>query len=184
MAAQEEHLVPGTGAGSLAHEEVDRRYRTLVEQLPLVIYIDALDASSSNIFTSKQIEPLLGYSVEEWASDKDLFVRTLHPEDRDRVLASHADTHATHNPLSLEYRLVAKDGRIVSVRDEAVVVHDETGAPLYLHGYLLDVTLERETQEQLRSMALFDPLTQLANRAFFHEQLYKPYRVTHYFTRY
>ena len=173
MAAQQEHLVPGTRAGSLAHEEVNRRYRTLVEQLPLVIYIDALDASSSNIFTSKQIEPLLGYSVEEWASDKDLFVRTLHPEDRDRVLASHADTHATHNPLSLEYRLVAKDGRIVSVRDEAVVVHDETGTPLYLHGYLLDVTLERETQEQLRSMALFDPLTQLANRAFFHEQFHQ-----------
>jgi len=173
MAAQEEHLVPGTGARSLAHDEVVRRYRTLVEHLPLVIYIDALDASSSNIFTSKQIEPLLGYSVEEWASDKDLFVRTLHPEDRDRVLAAHADTHATHNPLSLEYRLVAQDGRIISVRDEAVVVHDDSGAPLYLHGYLLDVTVERETQEQLRSMALFDPLTQLANRAFFHEQFHQ-----------
>src|SRR4051794_28993708 len=120
MAAQEQPLV-AEGSATLGHDEVVRRYRTLVEQLPLVVYIDALDASSSNIFTSKQIEPLLGYSVEEWASDKDLFVRTLHPEDRDRVLAAHAESHATHNPLSLEYRLLTRDGRTVAVRDEAVV---------------------------------------------------------------
>ena len=68
--------------------EIERRYRTLVEQLPLVVYVDALDESSSNIFTSGGIEPLLGYTVEEWRDDPDLFIRTLHPEDRDRVLAA------------------------------------------------------------------------------------------------
>ena len=152
-------------------EEVARRYRTLVEQLPLIIYVDALDAASSNIFTSRQIEPILGYTVEEWATDETLFVRALHPEDRDRVLAAHARTHATHEPLSVEYRLLARDGRIVWIRDEGVVVDDDGGRPLYLQGYLLDITREREAQIQLRQMALYDPLTGLANRAFFHEQL-------------
>jgi GGDEF domain-containing protein len=52
-----------------------------------------------------------------------------------------------------------------------VVVLNEQGEPLYLQGYLLDVTAERELQEQLRVQALFDPLTGLANRAFFHEQM-------------
>jgi diguanylate cyclase (GGDEF)-like protein/PAS domain S-box-containing protein len=151
--------------------EIERRYRTLVEQLPLVVYVDALDEGSSNIFTSGQIEPLLGYTVEEWRDDPDLFVRTLHPDDRDRVLAAHARTHRTHEPLSLEYRLVALDGRVVWVRDDGVVVLGDDGAPLYLQGYLLDITPERELQEQLRLQALFDPLTGLANRAFFHEQL-------------
>ena len=157
--------------GPAAYDDVERRYRTLVEQLPLVVYIDALDAASSNVFTSRQIEPLLGYSVEDWASDATLFVRTLHPEDRDRVLTAHARTHATHEPLSVEYRLLAGDGRVVWVRDEGVVVVDDDGRPLYLQGYLLDVTAEREAQAQLRQMALYDPLTGLANRAFFHEQL-------------
>ena len=152
-------------------EEIVRRYRTLVEQLPLIIYVDALDAASSNIFTSRQIEPILGYTVEEWATDETLFVRALHPEDRERVLAAHAQTHQTHEPLSIEYRLMARDGRTVWVRDEGVVVEDEDGNPLYLQGYLLDVTREREAQIQLRQMALYDPLTGLANRAFFHEQL-------------
>jgi diguanylate cyclase (GGDEF)-like protein/PAS domain S-box-containing protein len=151
--------------------EIERRYRALVEQLPLVVYVDALDAGSSNIFTSDQIEPLLGYTVEEWRDDPDLFVRTLHPDDRERVLAAHARTHRTHEPLSLEYRLMARSGRVVWVRDEGVIVLGDDGEPLYLQGYLLDVTAERELQEQLRLQALFDPLTGLANRAFFHEQL-------------
>ncbi len=153
-----------------AYDDVARRYRTLVEQLPLVVYVDALDAASSNIFTSAQVEPMLGYSQEEWLTDPDLFVRALHPDDRERVLAAHARTHATHERLSVEYRLVARDGRIVWVRDEGVIVVDDDGKPLYLQGYLLDITVEREAQQQLRELALYDALTGLVNRAFFHEQ--------------
>ena len=160
-----------TAAAEGEAREIERRYRTLVEQLPLVVYVDALDEGSSNIFTSGQIEPLLGYTVEEWRDDSDLFVRTLHPDDRDRVLEAHARTHRTHEPLSLEYRLVARDGRVAWVRDDGVVVLGDDGEPLYLQGYLLDITAERELQEQLRLQALFDPLTGLANRVFFHEQL-------------
>jgi len=151
--------------------EVERRYRTLVEQLPLVIYVDALDALSSNIFTSRQIEALLGYSVEEWKEDGELFVKLLHREDRERVLAAHERTHETHEPLSIEYRLIARDGSLVWVRDEGVVVFDDEGTPLYLQGYLLDITHERAAEEQLRRQALYDPLTGLANRAYFNDRL-------------
>jgi diguanylate cyclase (GGDEF)-like protein/PAS domain S-box-containing protein len=152
-------------------DDVARRYRTLIEQLPLVVYVDALDEVSSNIFTSRQIEPLLGYSVEEWMAETDLFARLLHPDDRERVLAAHAHVHETHEPLSIEYRLIARDGRVVWLRDEGVVVLDDHGQPLNVQGYLLDITREREAEIQLRQLALYDPLTGLANRAFFHERL-------------
>jgi diguanylate cyclase (GGDEF)-like protein/PAS domain S-box-containing protein len=159
-----------TPAESTAYDDVARRYRTLVEHLPLVVYVDALDAASSNIFTSSQVESMVGYTPAEWLADPDLFVRMLHPDDHDRVLAAHARTHATHDPLSAEYRLIARDGSVVWVRDEGVVVFDDEGRPLYLQGYLLDITAEREAQAQLRQLALYDTLTGLANRAFFHEQ--------------
>jgi two-component system, cell cycle sensor histidine kinase and response regulator CckA len=125
----------------------ERKYRSLVEQLPLVTYIDALDPESSNIYTSPQIEPLLGYTTTEWASDRELFVKTLHPEDRERVLAEHAWTHATCEPLRTEYRLIGRGGSVVWLQDEAVVVRDEEGTPLFLQGYLLDIT-ERKAAEQ------------------------------------
>jgi diguanylate cyclase (GGDEF)-like protein/PAS domain S-box-containing protein len=167
----------------LSPEEAVRHYRALLEQLPLVVYVDALDAVSSNIVTSRQIEPLLGYSVEEWKANPDLFARLLHPEDRERVLAAHALTHETLQPLSIEYRLFSRDGRVVWLRDEGAVVLDERGRPLYLQGYLLDITREREAERQLRHLALHDPLTGLANRALFHEQLGQATRVRHDETR-
>jgi diguanylate cyclase (GGDEF)-like protein/PAS domain S-box-containing protein len=163
----------------LPEDEAVRRYRTLIEQLPLVVYLDEVDSISSNIFTSRQIEPILGYSVEEWATDPELFRRLLHPDDRDRVLAAHVHTHETHEPLSLEYRLIARDGRVVHLRDEGVIVLDERGQPLYLQGYLLDITREREAEHQLRQLALYDPLTGLANRAFFHERLKHAIQLRH-----
>jgi diguanylate cyclase (GGDEF)-like protein/PAS domain S-box-containing protein len=167
------------GEDDLSQDEVARRYRTLIEQLPLVVYVDELDATSSNIFTSSQIEPILGYTVDEWASDTELFTRLLHPEDRERVLAAHARTHETHEPLSIEYRLIARDGRVVWLRDEGVIVFDEHKRPVYLQGYLLDITREREAEQQLRQLALYDPLTGLANRAFFHERLRHAIKLRH-----
>jgi len=167
------------GDDDLSPDEVARRYRTLIEQLPLVVYVDALDAVSSNIFTSPQIEPVLGFSVDEWKTDTHLFTRLLHPEDRERVLAAHAHTHETHEPLSIEYRLVSRDGRVIWLRDEGVIVLDDHGKPLYLQGYLLDITREREAEQQLRQLALYDPMTGLANRAFFHERLRHAIKLRH-----
>jgi diguanylate cyclase (GGDEF)-like protein/PAS domain S-box-containing protein len=141
------------------------RFRSLVEQLPLSVYIDRLDEVSSNIYTSPQIEPMLGYSVEEWADNDDLFVELLHPEDRERVLAAHQRTHATREPLFIEYRLRTRDGRHIWVQDEARVVRD--GHQYVLQGYLLDITARRDAEEQLKHQAFHDALTGLANRALF-----------------
>ena len=167
------------GDDDLSPEEVALRYRTLIDHLPLVVYVDALDSVSSNIFTSPQIEPVLGFSVDEWKTDTNLFSRLLHPDDRARVLAAHAHTHETREPLSIEYRLVARDGRVIWLRDEGVIVLDDHGKPLYLQGYLLDITREREAEQQLRQLALYDPMTGLANRAFFHERLRHAIKLRH-----
>ncbi len=133
---------------SLRQAEV--RYRTLVEQLPLVTYIDALDERSTNLYTSPQIEPLLGYTVAEWQNDPDLFARILHPDDRDRVLAEIARTDRTNEPFLEEYRLLTRDGRTVWFRDEAVVVHDDEGRPIHAQGYLLDITERKRAEEAVR----------------------------------
>jgi len=147
--------------------EVELRYRALVEHLPLITYIDALDEQSSNIYTSPQVEALLGYTVEEWQSDASLFVKTLHPDDRDRVLVAHAESHAMGAPLTIEYRLIARDGRTVWVRDGSMVFKDADGRSVSRQGFLLDITDRREAEDQLRHQAFHDSLTGLANRALF-----------------
>jgi diguanylate cyclase (GGDEF)-like protein/PAS domain S-box-containing protein len=147
------------------------RYRTLVEQLPLAVYIDRVDAASSNVYTSPRIETMLGYTPEEWAANPSLFLELLHEDDRERVLAAHERTHATGELLHADYRLHTRDGRVVWVHDEAHLINDpQTGEPV-LQGYLLDITDRREAEEQLRHQAFHDPLTGLANRALFTDRV-------------
>src|SRR6476659_7583548 len=70
----------------------------------------------------------------------------LHPEDRERVLAAHQRTHATREPLFIEYRLRTRDGRYLWVQDEARVVRD--GYQYVLQGYLLDITARKDAEDQ------------------------------------
>jgi PAS domain S-box-containing protein len=117
-----------------AAARAERRYRELVEQLPLVTYTDE-PAVAPSIYISPQVEQLVGYSAEEWLANPELFLELLHPDDRERVLADHDRIFAAgESSWSFEYRLVARDGRTVAVRDEAVVIRDDGGRPLYVQG--------------------------------------------------
>jgi PAS domain S-box-containing protein len=124
--------------------------RSLIEQVPVTVYIDRLDDSSSNVFMSPHLEAVLGYSAEEWASDRELFVKVVHPDDRERVLAEHRRTAATGDMFSMEYRMVARDGSVHWFLDEARVIRDETGHPMFHHGFILEITERKKLEEALR----------------------------------
>ena len=129
--------------------EAEQRYRTLVEQIPAVTYIDLADDSDTSLYTSPQIEQMLGYTPEEWLENK-LWPKRLHPDDRERVLAADERFEAGGEPFSEEYRLFAEDGSVVWVLEEAVLVRDEAGEPLYWQGVIFDITRRKEAEEQLR----------------------------------
>jgi two-component system cell cycle sensor histidine kinase/response regulator CckA len=130
--------------------QAEERNRKLVEQLPLVTYIEQLDHASAS-YISPQIEALVGYTAEEWMSDPNFFGKVLHPDDRDRVLADFAGMHSSRERMDSEYRIIARDGRHIWIHDGAVVVHDDlTGRPLYAQGFMVDITDRKETEEALR----------------------------------
>jgi PAS domain S-box-containing protein len=126
-------------------------YRALVEGAPAILYIDRPDDLSTNLYTSPQVADLLGYSVSEWMEDVELWVRCLHPDDRDRVVERHRASNRMGKRFLEEYRILAKDGREVWIRDEAVPVEGDDGAVLYWRGVMVDITAQKRAEDHLRA---------------------------------
>jgi diguanylate cyclase (GGDEF)-like protein/PAS domain S-box-containing protein len=153
--------------------DAEQRFRTLVDQIPAVTYIDPVDDPETSLYTSPQIEKMLGYTPEEWREDK-LWPKCLHPGDRERILAADERFEAGgEEPFREEYRLLAKDGSVVWVREEAVLLRDEAGEPLYWQGVFYDLTERKALEERLEHRALHDYLTDLPNRQLFVDRLRK-----------
>jgi PAS domain S-box-containing protein len=132
-----------------ALRQAEERYRTLVEQLPVAIYTDAVDDVSTALYISPQYERLTGYTPEQRLMDPELWVRMLHPDDRERVLAESMRTNETGDPFDMEYRVVRADGATAWLHDHAVVVVGPDGRRMW-HGVLQDITAEKEAEWQLR----------------------------------
>lgn len=154
-------VAPGTAAlgtaapGAAALEggptaAVEVPYRVLVEEIPAITYLAAIDEVFSPLYVSPQLESLLGYAAAEWVARPELWSECLHADDRARVLAAFARMGETGETAPLEYRLLHRDGRVRWFRDEARVLRDETGRPVMLRGFMTDITDRREAEQGLR----------------------------------
>ncbi len=160
----------------LQRAEADSRYQTLVERVPAAVYIDVADPGVTDgghlAYMSPQIEAILGYPPEAFLEDPELWPRLTHPDDLPTTLAALAEHWKTEQPLRLDYRMIASDGTIVWVHDEAYAMRDETtGGRRVSQGLLVDTTEQKRLEAQLLHDAFHDPLTGLANRALFREHL-------------
>ena len=127
-------------------------YRKLIEQLPAVVYMDTVEESDPAIYVSHQVEEMLGYTQEEWLYDPNLRSKLLHPEDRDRVLSVASRARSTGEPFKAEYRLIACNGRVVWVLDEAVCIQGrEVDCFAAWQGIMLDITGRKKAEEKLKT---------------------------------
>jgi PAS domain S-box-containing protein len=130
--------------------EAHETYRHLVEGIPAILYVDAVDDSSTALYTSPQIEPILGITAEEWQANPALWLNRMHEDDRERVVAEHLESNRTGKPFRCVYRMFAADGREVWIRDEAVLVLDAEDRPRFWRGIMFDVTEQMLAEERLR----------------------------------
>ena len=141
--------------GRLAAGEA--RLSGLLDSIPASVYVVVASDSTTGYDTqyiSPQIAQMIGYSPEELVREPDLWRDILHPDDRARVLHAEKAHLDSGTPLRQEYRIFARDGRIVWVRDEAVLLPGEEGRTGVSHGILSDITESKVAEEALRRQAL------------------------------
>jgi signal transduction histidine kinase len=66
------------------------------------------------------------------------------------VLAEDRRVELTGDPWHMEYRSITKDGRVVWLRDHAVLVHGGPGEPSYWHGFVIDITEQKLAEQAIR----------------------------------
>jgi PAS domain S-box-containing protein len=134
--------------------ELEATYRTLVEQIPAVVYIwsvaGGLDEAADE-FVSPHIEEVLGFRADEWMANPRQWFDHLHPDDREEVIGETFRSVEAGEPFKLEYRMIAKDGRVVWLHDVASVLsRDDQGRVTRYQGVQLDITPRKEAEHAQR----------------------------------
>ena len=136
--------------------EKEERYRTLVEQIPAITYLDAVDPTSptgfESLYVSPQFETLLGYSSQEYQANPQWWFEMIHPDDRERVRVEDMHHYATGESSTQEYRLISRDGRELWFRDQCAIRRDEINGRRLNQGILLDISERRRTEEEIQRL--------------------------------
>ncbi|MER3427323.1 MAG: hypothetical protein C4334_04345 [Pyrinomonas sp.] len=128
-------------------------YRTLVEQIPAILFTASLEGGIGEAYVSPQIEQLLGFTQEEWLNDPVRWYQQIHPDDKARWSADAAQMLLTGEPLRADYRVIARDGRVVWFHCEVKMVRRADGRPWFIHGAAFDITELKRAEEALRRAA-------------------------------
>src|SRR6266851_7690013 len=138
-------------AAEEALRDAETRYRILVEKLPAVPYVAEPGEAGEWRYVSPKLELLLGFSAEEWMADRHLWFQQIQPEDREAVVAEEKASEARGEAFHLEYRMFARDGRVVWIHDAAALVPDAPGERLLQHGVLFDISERKRAEQELAS---------------------------------
>ncbi len=127
----------------------EAKYRALVEQIPVVTYTAALDASRTVLFISPQVESLLGYDPEDICAGGKAWTDRIHELDKGNFLAESFRSVKDRDLFVCEYRMLTFRGRVKWIRDEAFTVLSEAGEPLFIQGVLMDITQQKRFENEL-----------------------------------
>jgi len=135
-------------------------YQKIVEAVPAILFVAGTGLDGPWVYVSDWIEPILGFSVDEWTSNE-VWARQLHPDDRDFVIAEEAREVAealqSEEPepaklvwgtFYLDYRMIHRDGHVVWIRDNSVLRRVADGTLMW-HGVMMDITDQKLAEQRL-----------------------------------
>ncbi|MGI8640072.1 MAG: PAS domain-containing protein [Pyrinomonadaceae bacterium] len=136
--------------------ERERFLRTLIGNLPGVVYRCRVDEQFTSEFLSDGCFELTGYTAEELTQTQTAtWNDIIHREDREsirteaRALLNNSAAF-TASPFQLSYRIITRGGSIKYVRDRFRFISDSVGKIVALEGFVADVTKRALADEQIR----------------------------------
>lgn len=127
-------------------------YRTLLENLPDIVYRLNLQGTRSMQFFNNRLAELTGYSPEEFTMGRICPMESLMvKEDCQRVVETVEKAIREQAPFEVEYRFHCKDSSIITFLEKGTVVCDATGVPLHIDGVIRDISDRMAAENALRA---------------------------------
>ncbi len=157
--------ITGYKQAEMALRANEDKYRSLVSDLPGIVYQCANDPDWTMVFLSEGIKMLSGYAAVDFIDNAvRSFASIIHPDDRemvDRAVQAGVDKKQTY---ILEYRIVRQDGGITWVHERGHGVFDSKGELLHIEGIILDITARKEAEMALNeSEARYQSIIAVSN---------------------
>ncbi|MCB2173571.1 PAS domain S-box protein, partial [archaeon] len=128
--------------------ESEQRYRSLVENLPVVSWES--DEHRGTTFISGNVEQVYGYGPQEiYDRGEKLWLDRIHPEDQEKVGHAFQRLLCEGTPFDVEYRIQRKDGQWIWLQDRSGYVYGKDGVRCAC-GAFLDISERKRVEEALQ----------------------------------
>jgi PAS domain S-box-containing protein len=145
-----------------ALRESEEKYRTLVENVPLVVY--RLQGDGKTIFINQFIEELAGVSPQQALEAPGFWRDKVCLEDRPRIWPSMDRCLREGIEFSAEYRILHPSNELIFVLDHALPARDEKGRVYSVDGFLVNITDRHQLQEQIIQTEELRTLSEISAR--------------------
>ena len=137
-------------------KKAEEALRESQERLELALRGGALgswdvDLNTGHTTINKRWAEMLGYSYDEIKNAREIWLNSIHPDDRDRVLQIGRDYRERKNPdYEVECRAITKQGNVVWQSSKAMAVgQGADGSALRMVGIVMDITERKLAEEKM-----------------------------------
>lgn len=134
-----------------ALNESEKRFRTLIENIPGAVFRCDMDNNRTMHFLSDAIENICGYPVSDFIKNsKRTFSSIIHPDDQKKITKAVQKALSNNKRYEFEYRILHKKGNIVWVYEKGQIIIGPNGEVEFIDGIVIDISERKKTEEKIK----------------------------------
>ncbi len=127
----------------------EQRFRSLVDNIPGVVYRCELIFPWKMTYISELVKDITGHHADDFLTDTIIFGHLVHPDDCLQIERVINEMIESRQPYEIEYRILHQNGTIRWVHENGRAIYNEDQKALWLDGVIFDITTKKQAEKKL-----------------------------------